>query len=46
MLTSIGALSVSGDPNIDEYGEAVLIHQEGDLPGSVMDMLAAQTEAG
>ena len=40
---AVGAIAFrrSGDPNIGEYGEAVLICQEGDLPDSVMDMLAA-----
>ena len=40
---AIGAIAFrrSGDPNIGEYGEAVLICKEGDLPDSVMEMLAA-----
>lgn len=40
---AIGAIAFrrSGDPNIGEYGEAVLICQEGDLPDGVMEMLAA-----
>jgi hypothetical protein len=40
---AVGAIAFkrSGDPNIGEYGEAVLICKEGDLPDSVMDMLAA-----
>lgn len=40
---AIGAIAFrrSGDPNIGEYGEAVLICKEGDLPDGVMEMLAA-----
>lgn len=40
---AIGAIAFkrSGDPNIGEYSEAVLICKEGDLPDGVMDMLAA-----
>lgn len=40
---AIGAVAFrrSGDPNIGEYGEAVLICTEGDLPDGVMEMLAA-----
>lgn len=40
---AVGAIAFrrSGDPNIGEYGEAVLICKEGDLPDSVMEMLAA-----
>jgi hypothetical protein len=40
---AVGAIAFkrSGDPNIGEYSEAVLICKEGDLPDSVMEMLAA-----
>jgi hypothetical protein len=40
---AIGAIAFkrSGDPNIGEYGEAVLICKEGDLPDGVMEILAA-----
>jgi hypothetical protein len=40
---AIGAIAFkrSGDPGLGEYGEAVLICKEGELPDSVMEMLAA-----
>lgn len=40
---AVGAIAFrrSGDPNIGEYGEAILICKEGDLPDSVIKMLAA-----
>jgi ABC-type branched-subunit amino acid transport system substrate-binding protein len=40
---AIGAIAFkrSGDPGLGEYGEAILICKEGDLPDDVMDMLAA-----
>ncbi|MEI7601720.1 MAG: hypothetical protein WCJ41_20690, partial [Aestuariivirga sp.] len=40
---AVGAIAFkrSGDPGLGEYGEATLICQEGDVPDSVEDMLAA-----
>jgi hypothetical protein len=40
---TVGAIAFkrSGDPNIGEYSEAVLICSEGNLPDGVMEMLAA-----
>ncbi|MCA3572989.1 MAG: hypothetical protein IOC86_03670 [Aestuariivirga sp.] len=40
---AIGAIAFkrSGDPGLGEYGEAVLICKEGELPDDVMEMLAA-----
>jgi ABC-type branched-subunit amino acid transport system substrate-binding protein len=40
---AIGAIAFkrSGDPGLGEYGEAILICKEGELPDDVMEMLAA-----
>jgi hypothetical protein len=40
---AIGAIAFkrSGDPGLGEYGEAILICKEGELPEDVMEMLAA-----
>ena len=40
---AVGAIAFkrSGDPGLGEYGEAILICKEGDLPDSVDEMLAA-----
>ena len=40
---AVGAIAFkrSGDPGLGEYGEATLICQEGEVPDSVEDMLAA-----
>jgi hypothetical protein len=40
---AVGAIAFkrSGDPGLGEYGEAVLLCQEGEVPDSVEDMLAA-----
>ena len=40
---AIGAIAFkrSGDPGLGEYGEAILICKEGELPDDMMEMLAA-----